>query len=724
MSIPSSTDDSAELQQYAAFDETIQRFCQKERSRNTLMPKEFLNSFLAYLDHVITSEAENTSIGQAMMHRRRRTILNIKRRPDGNLNFGDFMMQTLHMSRSEMHNYQTQGYDNCEIAYQVCADVAIVIETLAKYIQTTSRFSERDISDLKSRVADLESDVNIALGLKAEVAKNPPNWEYIKPKLPVGDGIRTLLTRAMVASRKLQQSSEPSRRLATLLEVLFKDLENLLRNLTGRKLDRTMITEIELKIWSQEEQFNSLINKSGEEGTHRSRTSSDLLMPLLHGIGRTISEVLALLGLNSSFRMPEEAPAPRERVNRTATRAIKIAKAYSPTSSSNNSTGMASLMPCTHCAMSFPSDSTLKKHVLATHTRPFVCTFHGYGCDSTVGSKNEWKRHINVQHMRSETWRCDIGTCALQNCTFQPPPAPVPMSMAAEPIIENGIASATRKRKSGVHRIPEFLEPSTPTPKQEAESDADFEWPGKKGRKRSKTDYEKTEEPANTTLRETKTEPVYGWAAVNKQDERRSSRKNSRMEEAAVNIAPKPDPDADEKHAKDIHINQAPPYMPQQEAPPSASSSTLPDLPEPSYHEFDRKDLFTQHLKRMHAPPSSASAAEKANFNDAIETVQQRCHVRLRELPTNTICPFCPDHPTFKKWEDRLEHVGKHLEKQDIDLTGEVEDVALRQWMIGQGFLERGDGGWRLVELSRKKKRGEKVNLGADEDGMDGEDDE
>ena len=730
MSTPAGPDDSAELQQYTAFDQTIQRFCEKERSRNTLMPKEFLNSFLAYLDHVITNEAETTSSGQAQLHRRRRTILNIKRRPDGSLNFGDFMMQTHFMSKAEMHLYQ--NYDQCEVAYQVCSDVAIVIETLAKYIQTTSRFSERDISDLKNRVADLENDVNIALGLKQEVAKTNTNWEYIKPKLPVGDGIRTLLTRAMVASRKLQTSSEPSRRLATLLEVLIKDLENLLRNLTGRKLDRTMITEIELKIWSQEEQFNNLISKSGEEGSHKSRASTDLLMPLLLGIGRTISEVLSLLGLSSSFRIPaEESPAPRERVPRTATRAIKIAKAYSPTSSSGTSTGMASLMPCTHCAMSFPSDSTLKKHVLATHTRPFVCTFHAYGCESTVGSKNEWKRHINVQHMRSETWRCDIGTCALQNCAFHHPTPPLPMPVSAPlpaqaPIVENGIASVTRKRKSGVGRISELLEPSNPVPKQEPESDADMEWSPKKGRKRSKTDLEKTEEPASIVLRETKTDPVYGWAPVNKQDDRKRSRKNSRVEEPALNIAPKPEPDAEYKSAKqEVQMAQALPRVPQHEALPSSASSLIhPELPEPSYHEFDRKDLFTQHLKRMHAPASSASASEKSAFNDAIETVQARCHIRLRELPTNTICPFCPDHPTFKKWEDRLEHVGKHLEKQDIDLTGEVEDTALRNWMIGQGFLERGEGGWRLCELSRKKKRGEKASLGAEEEGADRDDDE
>ena len=227
-------DGAAELQHYRAFVETIQRFCEKERLRNTLIPKEFLNYFLAYLEQVITSEAENTAFGQATMHRRQRTILNIKRRPYGNRNFGDFIMQTLYISRAEMHPFQS--HELCEFAYQVCADVAVV---------------------------------KVALELK--------------PEVPAGESIRTLLKRTIVACRKLQTSSKPSRRLARLIEVLIKDLENLWGNLIGRKLNRAMIPEIELMIWSQEEQFNNLINKAGEEVTHKSRTGSDLLMPLLSG---------------------------------------------------------------------------------------------------------------------------------------------------------------------------------------------------------------------------------------------------------------------------------------------------------------------------------------------------------------------------------------------------------------------------------------------------------
>lgn len=42
-----------------------------------------------------------------------------------------------------------------------------------------------------------------------------------------------------------------------------------------------------------------------------------------------------------------------------------------------------------------------------TINRTFPCALANYGCTSTFGSKNEWKRHINTQHMRFGYWQCD-----------------------------------------------------------------------------------------------------------------------------------------------------------------------------------------------------------------------------------------------------------------------------------------------------------------------------
>lgn len=40
------------------------------------------------------------------------------------------------------------------------------------------------------------------------------------------------------------------------------------------------------------------------------------------------------------------------------------------------------------------------------------CIFARYGCKSQFRCKNEWKRHINTQHLELEMRLCDIGTCA------------------------------------------------------------------------------------------------------------------------------------------------------------------------------------------------------------------------------------------------------------------------------------------------------------------------
>lgn len=260
--------------------------------------------------------------------------------------------------------------------------------------------------------------------------------------------------------------------------------------------------------------------------------------------------------------------------------AKKTAKLQVPSpSSTRNHT------PCTHCPSTFPSDSTLKKHVLSTHTRPFICTFQRYGCKATVGSKNEWKRHINVQHLHLETWRCD-----LEPCNQQKP--------------KNSTPSAT----------------ASPTL-------------GKKG--------------SPTEVRD---------------------------------------------------------------------------------HGFDRKDLFTQHMKRMHAPPNSASHVEKAAFDASLTKSQDRCHRQLRSPPPRSKCPYCPDQ-VFEgpgSWTDRLEHVGKHLEKNDVKKEDEVEDEDVRDWMMQQGFMAwNAHTGYKVINSDGKKKRNKSIVVTSEgEEDAEGEEEE
>ena len=45
----------------------------------------------------------------------------------------------------------------------------------------------------------------------------------------------------------------------------------------------------------------------------------------------------------------------------------------------------------------------------------FPCTFARYGCTSSFGSKNEWKRHVAIQHVQLGFYRCDVGVCNPEN---------------------------------------------------------------------------------------------------------------------------------------------------------------------------------------------------------------------------------------------------------------------------------------------------------------------
>ena len=313
-----------------------------------------------------------------------------------------------------------------------------------------------------------------------------------------------------------------------------------------------------------------------------------------HGHGRSVARGSrtarkALLASKRSQRSKGPAlPAqsPTKVVKKTAKTQVP-----SPSSTRNHT-------PCTHCPSLFPSDSTLKKHVLSTHTRPFVCTFQRYGCNAVVGSKNEWKRHINVQHLHLETWRCDLDACAL------------PVKPA------NG-SSGQEKHKAG--KLSSAVSPSL----------------GKKA-----------------------------------------------------------------------------------------------NFGEVQYHDFDRKDLFTQHIKRMHAPPASAPHASKAAFEAEIPTIQDRCHQQLRSPPPKSRCLYCPDK-VFEgvgSWTDRLEHVGKHLEKNDVkkEVEAEAEDEDLRNWMMEQHFMEwKAHTGYKVTNTDGKKKKNKGVVTTSEgEEDAEGEDEE
>ena len=151
--------------------------------------------------------------------------------------------------------------------------------------------------------------------------------------------------------------------------------------------------------------------------------------------------------------------------------------------------------------------------------------------------------------------------------------------------------------------------------------------------------------------------------------------------------------------------------------PKRAADETSPE--ELTYNDFNRKDLFTQHLRRMHAPPPSCSPMEKENFNASLDSASKRCLKNTREPPSYTVCGYCSHDATGRQsvfqgpgsWEARMEHVGRHLESGHGERGSPAwkEDDALRNWMANEGLIERSaNGSWRLVGLHSEEDRGKK----------------
>ncbi|GBF63801.1 hypothetical protein TMEN_6462 [Trichophyton mentagrophytes] len=121
-------------------------------------------------------------------------------------------------------------------------------------------------------------------------------------------------------------------------------------------------------------------------------------------------------------------------------------------------------------------------------------------------------------------------------------------------------------------------------------------------------------------------------------------------------------------------------------------------------NDFNRKDLFTQHLRRMHAPwltlpsPHEPTKGEREAFDKQLDEVRARCWVQQRQAPQRSQCNYCShEFVGPHSWEDRMEHVGKHCEVMD---TEEREDIALREWAIEEGvILPYGPGKWLLASI-------------------------
>jgi hypothetical protein len=130
--------------------------------------------------------------------------------------------------------------------------------------------------------------------------------------------------------------------------------------------------------------------------------------------------------------------------------------------------------------------------------------------------------------------------------------------------------------------------------------------------------------------------------------------------------------------------------------------------------EFNRKDLFTQHLRRMHAPFAVKRQQKKnPDWEEKLKELAVSCLRVKRQAPTRLNCPLPACGAVFEGltcWDDRMEHVGKHLEKVAAVGKGaeirQENDALLVQWALREGIIEakQGGNGYRLCSGGRESR--------------------
>lgn len=124
-------------------------------------------------------------------------------------------------------------------------------------------------------------------------------------------------------------------------------------------------------------------------------------------------------------------------------------------------------------------------------------------------------------------------------------------------------------------------------------------------------------------------------------------------------------------------------------------------------NDFNRKDLFIQHLRRMHCENSSDSTSTISNIKTAryncitipntpasLAEQADRCHIPPPSPPASTQCIFCDStFPGPQSWIQRTEHISRHLERfrREGQEVPKVEswrrDVELERWCLEIGVL-------------------------------------
>ncbi|KAI1251041.1 hypothetical protein MGN70_008102 [Eutypa lata] len=162
---------------------------------------------------------------------------------------------------------------------------------------------------------------------------------------------------------------------------------------------------------------------------------------------------------------------------------------------------------------------------------------------------------------------------------------------------------------------------------------------------------------------------------------------------------------------------------------PHNGSEGIPALPNGAI--FNRKDLYTQHLRRMHVPPNVKKQVKQKKsvpeWEDNERTYQDQAHRTRCHLPNRMDCPAPGCKIEFEgpsAWDERMEHVAKHLDKVGLGVEMPIEfggdhDATLIEWATRPevSIIRRDDkGGWELHNPLRPTGHPRKGMTAADED--------
>ncbi|KAK8140422.1 hypothetical protein PG984_000488 [Apiospora sp. TS-2023a] len=154
----------------------------------------------------------------------------------------------------------------------------------------------------------------------------------------------------------------------------------------------------------------------------------------------------------------------------------------------------------------------------------------------------------------------------------------------------------------------------------------------------------------------------------------------------------------------------------------SSSSIRSPQAPGlPNGAIFNRKDLYTQHVRRMHVPPAIKKQLKQKNtipeWEDCVQNYQKEAHKPRCSLPEYMTCPAPGCSHVFNgagAWDEHMEHLAKHLEKaatgieQRIDFNGENHPT-LVSWASRPDvaiIVPDGNRGWVLNNPLKPEKNG------------------